>query len=132
MFSLLFGPNAIWDYQENPPIICDLSRLSLLSLSWLLQVVIEKIESEKLTRLKIKTAFDNSRLLLTISTPGGNLPEKMIRLLNTEFHTSTKEETKIYNLELSLILLIFKGEGIRIESTTESSGSEIKIFTSAD
>jgi two-component system, NtrC family, sensor kinase len=127
--NLYFKHNVekIEDYQDNPLSIHDLSNLFLLSLSWLLQIVVEEIEDNELKKLHLKTFSNDSEFVISLSTPGGILPEGMIRLLNREFNDASIENTDGDNLELMLISSILKQEGTRIKSETGNSSSKIEI-----
>ena len=76
--------NKKQEYHDNPPIIRDLSKYFLLSLSWLLQIIIETIEDEQIKDFKLNTDYSDSTILITITTQNGHLPDTLVTLLNSE------------------------------------------------
>lgn len=114
-------------FQGNPLSMHHFSFHSLLALSWFLQIIIEEIESEEVKCLTLKTASDDAFLKISIITQEGNLSEKFMRSLNKPGSPYERREGD-YNIEITLILMMFEKEGIRIESGDESSGSNITII----
>ncbi len=114
-------------YQDNSPFIHDLSRHSLIALSWFLQLIIEEMENEGIKDLTLKTAFDDSFIKLTIITRHGILPDKFTGLLHQGGPPSDGLKTGDKNVEMMLILFLFREAGILVEAMNETSGSRITI-----
>ena len=113
-------------FQDNPPLISNLPKDSMLALSWFLQAIIEELEGQEIQAMILRTSFSDSYLEITITTEDRNLSEKFIELLNQEISTSS---LNIENNDVGMILalMIFEAGGASITSQTDPPGSNITL-----
>lgn len=112
--------------QKDPPLLGNLPNNFPLALGWLLQAVIEEIENQEIKILYLKTDIKDSQLNLTINTEEGNLSEGFTQILNHDFAIGILEDN---NQDMGTIaaLMMFKSEGISLNSLTDTTGSAIQF-----
>lgn len=113
---------------DNPPLTCNVAKNTLLALGWLLQIIIEDIEENKLTVLNIKTTLKDDILNFEISTEDGILSEEISSDLLGK-NTSGLENFTITDngVGLILVLMIFERCGIILDYDTADSSSIINL-----
>ena len=111
---------------ENPPMMNQLFKNSVLAFGWLLQSVIEEVEKLKGHFLSIRTERQNGLLKIIIGAEISDLPDSINDIfkntdLDSEKLTATDNKTN-----LLLILKIFHSDGIII-NTGEGPGNTLSI-----
>ena len=98
-----------------------------LGFRWFLQSLIEDLESNKISKLFLKTRASSNHANLTVRTEGGSLSNDFLTSIKYEGGTSPISSKELKNLEIFLAVSILKSSGVTIESHSLSEGSEIQL-----
>jgi len=103
-----------------PPLTSLLPENSILALGWLLQKIIEEVESLKGKKLFIKTEKEEGLYKVSIEAEINEIPDSIDTILkNTNF--ASDNLTAPENMaDLFLILKIFHSDGITIKTETDT------------
>lgn len=105
----------------SPPLTNLFPENSILAFGWLIQKVIEEIETLKGNKLFIKTEKVGGLYKIHIGAEISNVPDSINDILKNTNLDSDKLTVRENESDLMLILKIFHSEGIIIETGTTSS-----------
>lgn len=128
--NLYFKHNVHTELQleDGLPQLNILPRGVPLSLSWFIHSFIEEMERQGIGDMILKAGSGHSGLEIILTTKGGDLSEKFIKLLDME--NSSFELLRIENVEVEMILALegLKSCGVSMRGQFEPSNS-IVILT---
>jgi len=98
-----------------------------LGFRWFLQALIEDLESNKISKLSLKTRAGAKHSNLTVRTEGGSLSSTFLASIQYEAGPGPISSTELGSLETLLAVSILKSSGVTVDHQSFSSGSEIRL-----
>lgn len=117
-----------FSFSGEPPLISAFPEHSTVAIGCLLQKIIEDIESEKISGLKVTTSFKDKKVaVIELSVENENLPRNNWEKINTKTFDSNKNTTDEIGVDMHLALKIFQDSDIELKPELKSKGTKIKI-----
>lgn len=115
-----------------PPLMGILPENSIMAFGWLLQKVIEELETLKCKKLFIKTEKEKGLYTIYLGAEISNVPESINNILKNTDLDSDNLKAHENESDFMLILKIFHSEGIFIKTGTNSSDALVIGFPVVD
>jgi hypothetical protein len=111
------------ELQDNPPMVGDLPKNSVLALGWLILFIIEELENQQGKNLEIKTEKKDNTLDMIIRTDKIRIPEDFLNRIAGEPAEDGIPLQEGQNIVLNIVAMIFGTSGISLKDNPPASNS---------